>query len=117
MGIFIFTAGAHGKFCHTRPFPVIGHGIEDGHAGAAGRAVDEWMEIAAVLRIKQFFFAIVTDGDIRRHKDVSFLGRTFNNRKIRKRRQISLLGHNLENSRSCRCFPGQIIHELLLRAL
>ena len=97
MGIFIFTLGAHGKFCHTRPFPVIGHGIEDGHAGPAGRAVDERMEIAAVLRIKQLFFAIVTDGDIRRHKDVSFLCFTFDNRKIRKGRYIRLLRYDFEN--------------------
>ena len=73
LGIIVFlrTFRTHGKFLHTGPFPVIGQRVQDRQPRTAAGAVDERMLIPPVLRIIHLLDAFITDGDIRRYKDLA----------------------------------------------
>ena len=111
VGIFIFALRAHGKFAHTRPLAVIGHGVEDGQPRPAGRAVDEGMEIAAVRLVKEFFLTGIADGNVRRDEDIAFFPGAFDNGKGLIRRPVFAFPKDLQNSRPFRRPGLQILAE------
>ena len=63
--IFFRTVRTHRKFFHTGAFPVIRKGIQDRKTRTTAGTVDKWMQISAVLRIKHFFLAFITNCNIR----------------------------------------------------
>ena len=71
MRVFPLAGRAHGELAHARALPVIGHGIKNGEARPAGSAVDEGVEIAAVLGVEKFPLAFFASGDIRRDKNLA----------------------------------------------
>ena len=81
--IFLRTAGAHGKFLHTGPLPVIRQGVQNGQPGTAAGAVDERMLIASVRRIFHLRFTVITDRYIGRNKYLSLCLLAFNNGELR----------------------------------
>jgi hypothetical protein len=58
------THRTHSKMLHGGLRPVIRNIIYDGIPWPAIGAIDEWIVIAAVGRIKKLTKAVVTDGDI-----------------------------------------------------
>ena len=54
----------HRKLTHTRALAVVGHRVEDRHARAAGRAVDERVHISSVIRIVELGLALVAGRDV-----------------------------------------------------
>ena len=82
--IFIFAAAfrTHREFRHTRAFPVVGHRIKNRQARAALGAVDERMQVAPVLRVKQLPAAFVAGGDVGRDKDIAVFPLGFDNGKF-----------------------------------
>ena len=80
--VFCGAVGAHGEFLHAGAFTVVGHGVEDGEARAAGGAVDKRMEVAAVRRVEEFFAAFVAGGDVGGDEDVAALAGAFNDGKV-----------------------------------
>ena len=69
--VFSLTRAAHRESCHGRPRSVIRHGIQNGQPRAALRTVDERMQIAAVIGVKQFCFALVAGRNIRGNKNIA----------------------------------------------
>ena len=65
---------AHREFPHRRLVAVIRHIFDDCEARAAVRAVDEGIAIAAILRVKQLFEAIITGRNVRRDRDELLAG-------------------------------------------
>ena len=81
--IFLRAAGAHGKFLHTGPLPVIRQSVQNGQPGTAAGAVDERMLIASVGRIFHLRFTVITDRYIGRNKYLSLCLLAFNNGELR----------------------------------
>ena len=109
MGIFIFALWAHREFAHTRPLAVIRHGIEDGQTRAAGRAVDEGVEVAAIRLIEELLFAGITDSDVWRHEDIALFPGALDNGKGLIRRPVFSRRDDFQNSRPFRSLALQIV--------
>ena len=62
--VFKFTVGAHREYAHRSPNPVVRHAIEDREPWSAIRAVDKWVQIPFVRRIKQLSLAVRANGKI-----------------------------------------------------
>ena len=72
---------AHGEDPHAGPFPVVGHGVQNGQPGAAGGAIDEGMQITAVRGVEKLLPALGADADIGRNEDVPRLVEAFDDGK------------------------------------
>ena len=113
----LLVAGlAHREFLHARALAVVRHGLEDGQPRAAGRAVDEGVQVAAVVRVEELRAALVARRDVGRDEDVAALLGTLDDGKILVRRGI-VIGHivhvDLENGRALRCLFRDARDELL----
>ena len=75
---------AHGKVLHGCALPIIGKAVQNAEPGTAAGAVDEGMEIAAVLRIHQLCLTLRAHGNVRRYKDFSRGFRALHNAEVRK---------------------------------
>ena len=85
----LLVAGlAHRELLHARALAVVRHGLEDGQARAAGRAVDEGVQVAAVFGVEELGAALVAGRDVRRDEDVAALLGALDDGKIR----IGLIG-------------------------
>ena len=81
VAVFRRAFRAHREGRHARAAPVVGHPVENRQPRTALRAVDERVQTAAVLRIKQLCTAAFTGRDIGRNKDVAALVLALNDRK------------------------------------
>ena len=81
--IFLRAAGAHGKFLHAGPLPVIRQGVQNGQPGTAAGAVNEGMLVASVGRIFHLRFTVITDCYIGGYKYLSLRLFAFNNGELR----------------------------------
>ena len=95
--VFPIALRTHGKVLHSGPFPVVGHGLQDGQPGPAGGTVDKGMQVPAIHPIKELPFAVVANGDVRGHEDLTLLPGTFHNLKVRESRPVLLPYNGLQN--------------------
>ena len=96
--IFLPAGTAHRKHLHRRALPVIGKTFENRQPRAARCTVDERMQIAAVVRIKQLPPAVVAERDIRWNENLSLLPGALHDRKTRADRRVRyLLAINFQN--------------------
>ena len=103
--ILVCTGRTHGKFFHAGPLSVIRKGIQDRQSRPAAGTVDKRMQIPPVFRIKHFLFALITDSNIRRDKNLALCLFTFNNIKLPKLRRIfHRLYKKLKDCRTLRRF-------------
>ena len=86
--VFLVAGLAHRELLHARALAVVRHGLEDGQARAAGRAVDEGVQVAAVFGVEELGAALVAGRDVRRDEDVAALLGALDDGKIR----IGLIG-------------------------
>ena len=63
--IFGRTIGAHHKGRHSCLGTVVGDIFYDSEAGAAIRAIDEWVTVSAILGVEHLLQAILAEADIR----------------------------------------------------
>ena len=80
--VFFCTVRAHRKLFHTCAFPVIRQSIQNRKPWTATGAVDKWMQIPSVFRVKHFCLALIADCNIRGNKDFPFCFFTFDNVKM-----------------------------------
>ena len=86
---------AHGELPHARALAVVGHGLEDGEARPAGRAVDERVQVAPVRRIVELRAALFTRRDVRRYEDIAALPRALDDGERGERRVSGTSGERL----------------------
>ena len=91
--VFLPAPGAHGKYLHGGPVPVIGQGVQDGQPGAAAGAVDKGMEISGICGIIHLLSALVADGYVRGDEYLPFCLFALDDGKVRKGDRILYLPH------------------------
>ena len=62
--IFMLALRAQRKVSHCRQWSIIGEVANDGEARATIGAIDKWIAMAAVCRVKQFAQTLIADGKI-----------------------------------------------------
>ena len=69
--VFLRAVRTHRKFLHRCAFAVIRQCIKNSKSRTAACAVDKRMQISSVVLIEKFLKALITDCNVRRHKDLA----------------------------------------------